>query len=116
MSNETYGGITRSSTSLPYYSGAGCCVITLEMLQNALANLEETGRAEEKREREFYDAIRPFNRLLDEKDYIGYLAAYRLVRSAFYMEACLHPKNYAEYVEILTERGLWPIPVDSTGR
>jgi hypothetical protein len=116
MSEETYGGITRSSKSMPYYSGAGCGVLTLEMLQNAFANLEEAGRAEEKREREFYDAIRPFNKLLDEKDYIGYLAAYRLVRSAFYVEACLHPKNYAEYVEILKGRSLWPIPLDSQSR
>ena len=116
MSDETYGGITRSPASTPYYSGASCGALTLEMLQMALVNLEETGKANEKRERKFFDAIRPFNRLLDKKDYIGYLAAYRLIRSAFYMESCLHPRNYEEYVAILKERGLWPIPVDSTSR
>jgi hypothetical protein len=114
MSDETYGGITRSSAASSYYPESGGGVLTIEIWKRAFTEINKIDKALEQREHDFYVALRPFMKLLDDDDLVGYWAAYRLVLSAFYMEACLHPKNYAKYVSILTERGLWPIPIDST--
>jgi hypothetical protein len=118
MSNGTYGGITRSSNPIPDLSykatGDGC--LTPEILKKVWEAIMRQDEAAKEREREFYRFMRPFNRLLNEKDFVGYIAAYRLMQSVSYPGCALHPKNYAECVEILAERNLWPIPVDSTSR
>lgn len=119
MSDGTYGGIQRThgpNQVASYYTEAKCGALTLEMLNDAFKRIEEHDRESERLERGFYAAMRPFQRLLTEKDYLGYVAAYRLIRACFYSECALHSKNYAEYVAILTERGLWPISLDSTSR
>ena len=77
---------------------------------NPIKRMDE---ASDQAERIFAKMMRPFNRLLEENDLSGYVAAYRVVRSGIFVDSVLHPREFETYVSMLTERGLWPIPVDS---
>jgi hypothetical protein len=114
MENDgTYGGVSRSGHKTYYDSNPSGGCLTLELLENAFAWIKHHDEQTEKTEREFYRRLRPFNRLLNEKDFVGFRAAYRLIQASTYPGAALHPKEYEIFVGQLTERGLWPIPIDS---
>jgi hypothetical protein len=113
MSEEgTYGGITRSGKGTFWDAPPSSGSLTLEMIQNAFESIKAMDEARAKAEHIFWKRMKPFNNLLEENDFAGYVAAYKLVRSGIYPECTLHPREFEVYTTMLTERGLWPIPVD----